>query len=187
MKALLPLFLFLVSSTGSIHASGSNKALSFLTRDEALQLAFPGCRIERVTYYLDKEQRKAAEELAKLKVERRVVHAYRAVLKGKIVGTAYFDVHKVRTHKQVVMFVVDKARSLRRIELLTFAEPVEYIPSGKWYAQFVGKKLNDKLSLKRGIRGVTGATLTARATTQAARRVLALHAVVEEPKPVTRL
>ncbi|MAB80042.1 MAG: FMN-binding protein [Planctomycetes bacterium] len=187
VKALLPLLSLLVFSTGSIHASGTDKALNSLTRDEALQLAFPGCRIEKVTHYLKKEQRKLAEELAKVKVERRVVHAYRAMRKDEVVGTAYFDVHKVRTHKQVVMFVVDKARSLRRIELLTFAEPVEYIPSGKWYRQFIGKKLNDQLSLKRGIRGVTGATLTARATTQAARRVLALHAVVEKPKPVTRL
>ena len=41
--------------------------------------------------------------------------------------------------------------------------------------------MNDELSMKRGIRAVTGATLTARATTDAARRVLALHHVLTSP------
>ena len=38
---------------------------------------------------------------------------------------------------------------------------------------------DDELSMKRGIRAVTGATLTARATTDAARRVLAVHKVIQ--------
>ena len=61
-----------------------------------------------------------------------------------------------------------------------FAEPKDYLPRAKWYAQFVGCKLDGRLRLKRGIKGVTGATLTARATTGAARRMLALHQVLEE-------
>ena len=44
--------------------------------------------------------------------------------------------------------------------------------------QYDGEKLDDDLSLKRDIRPVTGATLTARATTEAVRRVLAIHRVV---------
>ena len=64
-------------------------------------------------------------------------------------------------------------------------EPEEYLPRPSWYAQFIGKRLDDDLRLKRGIKGVTGATLTARATTDAARRLLALHAVAfpEVPEP----
>jgi Na+-translocating ferredoxin:NAD+ oxidoreductase RnfG subunit len=166
------------ASAGPIHVPGTTGRV-FLTREEALRLAFPDCTIDKVTVYLTKEQRKLAEELAKGKIERGVVRAYQASKKGQVVGTAYFDTHKVRTHKQVVMFTVDKTAALRRVELLSFAEPIEYIPRGKWYAQFIGKKLDDKLSLKRSIRGVTGATLTARATTSAARRVLALHKVLE--------
>jgi Na+-translocating ferredoxin:NAD+ oxidoreductase subunit G len=44
--------------------------------------------------------------------------------------------------------------------------------------EFQGRKLDDELAISRGIRAVSGATLTARATTEAARRVLALHAVL---------
>lgn len=152
----------------------------FLTLDEALKLAFPDCEVSKTTTYLDEAQRKRAEKLAKGKIERGVVHAYVARKEGKLVGTAYFDAHEVRTKKEVLMFVVTPKDTIRRVELLSFAEPLEYVPNGKWYAQFLGRALDDELSLKRGIRGVSGATLTARATTEAARRALALHAVVGE-------
>ncbi|MDH3816392.1 MAG: hypothetical protein OEV48_17995 [Acidobacteriota bacterium] len=42
--------------------------------------------------------------------------------------------------------------------------------------------MDDELALKRDIRPVTGATLTARATTEAVRRVLAIHAVAAQEK-----
>jgi Na+-translocating ferredoxin:NAD+ oxidoreductase RnfG subunit len=63
---------------------------------------------------------------------------------------------------------------------VTFREPLEYMPRKGWYEQYEGQELDDDLALKRNIRPVTGATLTARATTDAVRRVLALHAVVAE-------
>ena len=108
---------------------------------------------------------------------------YVATRDGKVVGTAYFDAHKVRTKRQTLMIVVGLDHRIERIELLAFAEPEDYVPRGNWYGQFIGKRLDDELSMKRGIRGVTGATLTARATTAAARRVLALHEVVFGPAP----
>jgi hypothetical protein len=77
------------------------------------------------------------------------------------------------------MVVIAPAGTIARIEVLSFSEPEEYLPREHWYAQFPGKALNDELAMKRGIRPVSGATLTARATTEAARRVLALHQVLE--------
>ena len=76
------------------------------------------------------------------------------------------------------MILVDPAGSIARIEILSFAEPEEYLPRQAWYGQFPGRKLDDELSLRRGIRPVSGATLTARATTEAARRILATHQVL---------
>ena len=58
------------------------------------------------------------------------------------------------------------------------AEPEDYIPRGNWYGQFKGKKLNAGLNLRRDIKGVTGATMTARATLSAVRRSLAIHEVI---------
>jgi hypothetical protein len=152
----------------------------FLTQEEALRLAFPDCAIERRTVYLDEEDRKRAEELAGkgVDVDRRVVYAYVARRAEKVVGTAYFDAHRVRTLDEVLMFVIDAEAHIVRLELLNFGEPEEYIPRGKWYAQFHGKGLSDDLRLKGDIKGVSGATLTATATADAARRTLALHTVL---------
>jgi hypothetical protein len=109
--------------------------------------------------------------------------AYVASKDGKLVGTAYFDTHLVRTLAETLMVVVSPAGTIARIEVLSFSEPEEYLPREHWYAQFPGKALDDELSTKRGIRAVSGATLTARATTEAARRVLALHQVVSRRAP----
>ena len=45
-------------------ASSPAAAKVFLTVDEALDLAFPGCEVERRAVFLTDEQRSAAEELA---------------------------------------------------------------------------------------------------------------------------
>jgi hypothetical protein len=63
--------------------------------------------------------------------------------------------------------------------VLSFAEPPDYLPRKGWYEQFAGRELDDELRLDRGIRAVSGATLTATATTAAARRVLAVHLEIE--------
>ena len=152
----------------------------FLTRAEALELAFPDCEHKRVTTYLTKAQTRRVAGLAKVPFDRSVVFAYEARRKGELVGTAYFDTHKVRTQREVLMIVVDPGSRIRRIEVLAFGEPIDYLPRGAWYGQFAGRGLDDELELKRGIKGVTGATLTARATTAAARRLLATHRVRSE-------
>jgi hypothetical protein len=97
---------------------------------------------------------------------------------GQPAGTAWFDTHRVRTLPETLMIVVDGQGRVGRIEVISFREPEEYLPRGAWYEQFLGKTLEPSLQLKRDIRPVTGATLTARATTDAVRRVLALHRIL---------
>ena len=85
--------------------------------------------------------------------------------RGEIVGYAYVDTHVVRTLPETVLVVIDSAGSVRRVEVVSFREPLDYVPREGWYRQFEGEQLDDDLQLKRDIRPVTGATLTARATT----------------------
>jgi len=150
----------------------------FLTQEEALKLAFPGAAIERRTIFLTEAE---AGEVARLSGGPRpsaLAVAYVATKDGRLLGTAYFDTHVVRTQTETLMVVVGPAGTIARIEVLSFSEPEEYLPREHWYAQFPGKALDDELAVKRGIRPVSGATLTARATTEAARRILALHQVL---------
>lgn len=150
----------------------------FLTREEALALAFPDCDVERQTHYLTQEERREAAGLAGVDVDSRLVVRYEA----DCGGAAYFDVHRVRTLAETLMIVVDAEGRVARIEVMDFQEPEEYIPRRAWYDQFLGKLLGPRLRLRREIHAVTGATLTARATTDAVRRVLALHQVLEEAR-----
>ena len=151
----------------------------FLTQQEALELAFPGAKVERRTAYLTERQQKEAKKLSgDDELPPALVSYYVATKDGHPGGTAYFDTHVVRTMPETIMVVVDPAGAIARVEVLSLSEPEEYLPRAHWYEQFQGKPLDDDLSMKRAIRPVTGATLTAHATTDAARRVLALHRVL---------
>lgn len=150
----------------------------FLTLDEALELAFPGCDIDRRTVYLTREQLHRARDLANAPIERAIVHPYVATCSGEPGGVAYFDAHRVRTLPETLMVAVGPDDRIKRLEVLSFREPEDYLPGERWYAQFLGEPLTDGLRLEADIRGITGATLTARATSDAVRRLLALHAVI---------
>lgn len=175
----------ILAMTGLI-AAASIEAKVFLTQEEALRLAFPGAAVERKTAFLTEAQRREVRRLSgDTELPAALVSYYAATKEGAPIGTAYFDTHRVRTMPETIMVVVGPSGSVARIEVLSFQEPEEYLPRPRWYAQFSGKPLDDDLSLKRAIRPVTGATLTARATTEAARRVLALHRVLHMPAPPT--
>lgn len=152
----------------------------FLTVDEALKAAFPGCEVGRRTAYLTEGQLKRARELSGVEVPSALVAYYVATRGGQPAGTAYFDTHRVRTLPETLLVVVDPQGKVSRVEVISFREPEDYIPRGAWYEQFEGETLDRDLQLKRDIHPVTGATLTARATTNAVRRVLALHRVIAE-------
>lgn len=152
----------------------------FLTVDEALALVFPGAAIERGTIYLTPPELERATALAAVPVPSAVVHPYIAARAGARVGTAYFDTHKVRTLAETVMVVIGPGGQVSRVEVIAFDEPADYLARPAWSDQFRGRGLDRELALGRGIRGITGATLTARAATAAVRRALALDRVVAE-------
>jgi hypothetical protein len=152
-----------------------------LSQEQALRLAFPEpAVIERRTAFLGEAPLARARQLAGPGVEitQGVVTYYVARRDGRHVGTAYFDAHRVRSLREVLMIVVDPADRVERIEVLAFQEPPEYLPPAGWLDQLDGRLLDDDLSLRRGIVGMTGATLSAEAVVRATRRVLALHQVI---------
>lgn len=154
----------------------------FLTTDEALALAFGSAKIERKTFYLENTEVARARELAGVTVPEGMVNPYVAEFNGTLVGYAYFDAHRVRTLPETIMVVVDPAGKLQRIEVLSFQEPESYIMKEVWYDLFIGKSLSPTLALRKELPHVTGATLTAQATTDAVRRVLAIHQTLLEAK-----
>jgi hypothetical protein len=154
---------------------------SFLTQEEALRLAFPeGAVVTRKTAFLSEADRAEVARRTGGAPPHGLAVFYAGSSPGVDLGTVYFDTHVVRTEPETLLVLVDPKGAIARIEILSFSEPEEYLPRANWYGQFSGKTLTDELSEKRGVRAVTGATLTVRATVEAARRVLALDAFLKE-------
>lgn len=161
-------------------AAVESSAEVYMTRDEALRLAFGDAEVDREAVFLTEEQLVRARELAgdAVEIKGALVTRYVGLRDGKPLGTAYFDTHPVRTLQETIMVVVTPQGTVDRVEILSFLEPREYLPRAAWLEQFQGRALDSDLSLKRSIHGITGATLSARAVTVATRRVLAIHAAL---------
>lgn len=183
MRPLLSILVLVSGLIAALPAQGK----TFLTTAEAISLAFPGCKVERQRHVLNDKLKKVVHKLSGHKPCRSMVIAYQARKKGKVVGTAYFDRHRVRSQRELVMIVVSPENKVGRIEVISFGEPLDYLPRGRFYAQFLGRGLSDQLSTKGVIRSVVGSTLTVNATTAAVRRILATHEVLNpKSKPVVK-
>ena len=146
------------------------QARVLMTQQQALASAFPaGVKVTRQTFFLTAEQAKATGS------ETQLVIRYA----GSNGSYAYFDTHRVRTEPETVMVVVNAEGKIERVDILSFDEPTDYFPKRRWLDQFLGRKLDDDLSLNRAIRPISGASLTGRAITNASRKILAIHNAVK--------
>lgn len=154
-----------------------------LTEKEALERAFPGATFERKVLYLTEAQVAEVEKEARSKLPSALVTTITARSRGAIAGRAYLDTHTVRTMPETILTAIAPDGTLRAVLVLQFAEPPDYLPRDRWLSTFDGKSLDEDLWPGRGVRRVTGATLTVQALTEAVRRCLALDAVIHQEKP----
>ena len=159
----------------------SGEAKVFYSRSEALELAFPEAeRIESETYVLKDEQLARIEELSGAPLDTKLVRIYTGLRDGAVVGYAAIDIHNVRTLPEAFLVVLTPQGRVRSLRVLAFHEPLEYLPTERWYGQFDDKSRAESLRLGADVHGVVGATLSARATTRGVRRVLAYYEVLIE-------
>jgi len=169
----------LTAAVLAVAAPPAARARVYATQQEALErLLPPPAEIERRTAYLSAHQARRVEELSGQPLEHRVIPYYVGRLEGKVIGYAFTDAHLVRTLPESVLFGLDPGGRIRSTEILSFDEPPDYLPTERWLKQFENHGLDEGLSLKRDIRTLTGATISSRVITQAARRVLALYQVL---------
>jgi Na+-translocating ferredoxin:NAD+ oxidoreductase RnfG subunit len=173
MRALAMLGLIATLCASRAHAK------VFLAKDEALALAFPGAEhVEERTFILTDAQKAEVERRAHAPLESQLWTIYVGWKDGAVQGYAIIDTHTVRTLPETFMAVLDPKGTLRKVEILAFHEPPEYLPTDRWVAQFTGRGLDDDLKIGGAVQGITGATLSAQAMTAGVRRVLALFAVL---------
>jgi hypothetical protein len=148
----------------------------FMTQEQAIREAFPPpAASDRRTLYLDDAQARRASESAGVPIEMRVVPYYVGTRDGRVIGYAYFDTHLVRTLPETVCVRLTAAGAIAAIDIVSFDEPDDYRVTPRWLEQFNGQTPADPRRLSGAIRSLSGATLSARAVTDAAKRVLAIH------------
>jgi hypothetical protein len=162
--------------------AGTAQARVLMTQEEALRLAFPPPQtVERKTLYLDEAQAARAAREAGAPVEVRVVPYYVGRDAGRITGYAYFDTHLVRTLPETILVRLRPDGAIAAIDVVAFDEPDEYRTTPRWLQQFQGRGGAGSADLGARIRSLSGATLSARAVTEAAKRIVALHRLYVAP------
>jgi len=158
----------------------------FLSKEEALELAFPGAaRVESRSVLLDAEQTKAVETASRAKLETRIFTLHTGYAEdGAILGYAFIDTQVVRTLPEACLIVLSPQGTVRTLRVLAFYEPEDYLPTDRWLGQFQGRELSPDLAVDRGIQGIAGATLSAGAITSGVRRALAFYSFVIAPQKV---
>lgn len=147
----------------------------YMTRDEALKLAFPGAdQIEKKSVFLSRDQVAKIESVAKSKLESKIYIFYVGKKKDMILGFAVIDTHLLRTTTETIMVVINPDGTLRQAEILAFFEPPDYMPGDSWMNLFRSKTLDDSLRIGRDVPNITGATITSNAMVEAIRRIMAV-------------
>lgn len=154
-----------------------------LTEKAALARAFPGATPERRTLYLTDEQVEAIQSKARSRMPSAIVTVYEVRAEGEVTGRAGLDTSVVRTMPATVLTVISPEGRLRMMLVLQFTEPPDYLPREGWLRTLEGRPLDDELWPGHGVRRVAGATLTVQALTDAARRALAIDALVLRGTP----
>lgn len=149
-----------------------------ITREEALASVYPEADVRAEQVFLTPAQQKQVLMLADTDAPSALVARYIATRDGKVVGRAYIDTHTVRTKRESLLISLDAEGHVKRVDVTAFLEPSEYRASAAWLRQYQDRTLTDDVALNRAIRPIAGATLTARATNAAVRRVLAIDQVL---------
>lgn len=155
------------------------EAVVLYAKNEALQLIFPEAdSIEPQAIFLTAKQAARIEELARSPLESPLLTVHVGRKGNETLGYAFLDIHVVRTQPEALFVVLTPQGDVDSVLIVAFHEPLEYMPSDRWQAQFPGKTLTPDLQVKRAIAPISGATLSAHAMTDAVRRALAVFQVV---------
>ena len=152
---------------------GTASAKSYQTQQQAIAAAFPSLQLERKSLFLTQEQAAGIEKLSRTKVSSRVVTYYVSRSTSGVSGIAFFDRQIVRDMPVTFMVAVKPSGEVDRVEILAFDEPEDYLPPLRWLQLYRTRRLNDDLTIGRGIPHITGASLTSQAMNDGVRRALA--------------
>ena len=152
----------------------------FLGRKDALAWAFPHAElVEETTHLLNDAELESIRAMGGGELDSRLIKIYTGYgPDGGVQGHAVIDIHNVRTLPEAFLIVLSPAGEVKRLRVLAFHEPIEYLPPEQWLDQFEGSNGGAPLRVGRDVHGIAGSTLTAYAVTGGIRRAIALYRVL---------
>lgn len=149
----------------------------YYSKDEAFELAFgEGSQIEEVPVFLTDEQAAEIEKAALAKLDSKLFTFYAGKKEGKLLGYAAIESHTVRTQPETTIIVLSPTGELTKTEILAFHEPPEYQPPARWFERLYHRPAAE-LRLDQGVDGISGATLSCRASLDSIRKVMAIFKI----------
>jgi len=136
---------------------------------------FPQARVVRVSVYLSEKEHAQMTRTLGFAPSNRLYSLYEARKAGQMVGYGFFDTRNVRTKDETLFIAFDAQGVVQGVEVVSFFEPEDYLPPGRWLSLFKGKDNGTPLIPGRDLPGISGATLTARAVSHSVRLGLALY------------
>ncbi len=149
----------------------------FLTKKQALEIAFPGAdKIDREKKWLTDEQKIAISNLSLQNFDTNRMTFYVGMREGVPLGYALIDHEIGKSFPITFMVVLNVDGTVRDVEIMVYREPrgweVRY-PS--FMDQFTGKNADTDF---RTINSITGATLSVRAMVKGVARASAVYKIL---------
>ncbi len=175
-KFLLFFIVILVLFFAAIADAGMR---NYASAREVLTRSFPGAAFDKRVVRFSGDERKKIEDIIKKRFYKRQMVFYIAAKDGVTQGYGVIGSERGKMRQITFMVLLDKDGVVKDLDILAFRESQGYeIENPRWRGQFRGKSVRSRLRLRRDIRNISGATLSARAVTKGVKNVLAAFEVV---------
>ena len=134
----------------------------------------PNVSIEKKQFRLSPEEVRELQKEEQAGIDSGLVRLYTVHDGKKTEGYAVLLLKKIRTKNAAVLYIMDTKQTIKSIEIVAFAEPQEYKPNRTWQKAFEGKRKDDNLFAGEGVPTISGATMSARAISDACRIAIAI-------------
>lgn len=147
-----------------------------ITPQESMQMVFgDDVEVKKKNVLLKNDQAQKIQKSARAKLPSKIVRIYSALKDSKTVGYGVLINKKVRSKNAVVLYHISKDDILLSIEVISFNEPMEYLPTENWTKQFENIKTDDMLRVSKNIPTISGATLSANTITDGSRIAFSIY------------
>jgi len=152
----------------------------FLTKKQALQLAFPGVKkVKKKKLWLTDTQRAAIQKILGDQIEyreRRVTYFFGLGDDGKPLGAMVIGNEIGRSYPITFMVVIHTDGTVKDVEIMVYREPHGWeVRFESFLSQFFGRDAGNPFN---DINNITGATLSVRSMTRGVKKAVAEYQVL---------